>query len=381
VTDLVEGPNPARVRPTRRVKGFDFFCGAGGLTRGLFDADVDVLAGVDDDARLQRTYENNNHPSRFECLDVREVDAHQLRKKYGVRRNDVVLYAACTPCQPFSSLNQRRSGRDERDGLLLAFAEVIRQVPPDFVLVENVPGLGTASYGGEIFAEFVSILTALGFHPPDSKPLDAQHFGVPQVRMRFLLLASRHGPVALPAPNGERATVRDAISGFPPPAESPTRPNLRSVDTAFGPDGREADHAWPNHVVRPLKREHRCIVEAIPVDGGSRADVEDASILLACHQRTPKLHRDVFGRMAWDQPSPTLTCRCTDVYCGRFAHPAEPRGLSLREAAAIQTFPPDYRFYGTFFHASAQIGNAVPPRLARRLGETVVAAASQAGLL
>ena len=96
------------------------------------------------------------------------------------------------------------------------------------------------------------------------------------------------------------------------------------------------DEATLNHVSRHLYPNHRRILEAIPKDGGGRADVADVSILLKCHQERPNVHKDVFGRMSWDQPSPTLTGRCIDVYCGRFAHPEQDRGISLREAAALR---------------------------------------------
>src|SRR5262249_49760332 len=107
--------------------------------------------------------------------------------------------------------------------------------------------------------------------------------------------------------------------------------------------------------------------------------VQDQSILLKCHQKNPKVHKDVFGRMKWDGPAPTLTGRCTDVYCGRFTHPEQDRGISLREAAAIQTFADDYKFHGTYFHIAKQIGNAVPVKLARALGDTILEAAFKMG--
>jgi DNA (cytosine-5)-methyltransferase 1 len=129
----------------------------------------------------------------------------------------------------------------------------------------------------------------------------------------------------------------------------------------------------PNHVARPLKPHHKKLVHAVPKDGGSRVDVKDQSLLLECHRHRPKVHKDVFGRMWWDQPAPTLTCRCTDVYCGRFVHPDQDRGLSLREAAALQTFPDDYEFHGSsVFHIAGQIGNAVPVQLAKRLGRALL---------
>jgi DNA (cytosine-5)-methyltransferase 1 len=341
----------------RSIKCFDFFCGAGGLTRGLLDAGIEVLCGVDNEERLKETYETNNVPSLFEHADIADVDIFELRDRFGMADSDLSVYAACTPCQPFSTLNQRR-GKDERKELLLQFAEIVRMAPPDFVLVENVPGLGNA-YGREVYSKFLALLDDAGLVYRDAQRLDAQHFGVPQIRKRFLLIASRHAPIALPEPSTDAVkTVRSAIASLPNPG-SPGAP--------------------PNHEARPLKDHHRLIVEAIPHDGGSRADVVDTSVLLDCHQRNPKVHKDVFGRMSWDKPAPTLTCRCTDVYCGRFVHPEKDRGLTLREAAALQSFPEDYEFHAdSMYFAARQVGNAVPVELARRLGETVVSAASTA---
>lgn len=337
------------------IKALDFFCGAGGLTRGLLDAGLKVLAGIDNDDRLRETYETNNEPSRFVCEDVTALDIESLRKRLGISKGDMVLYAACTPCQPFSTLNQRR-GKDERKSLLLSFAELVRKAPPDFVLVENVPGLNNA-YGREIHDAFVKVLDEVGLEHRAGALVDAKDYGVPQIRKRYIMLASRHGEISLPSRQpGRKPTVRTALKDYPRPVF-------------------DGEPELPNHVAREPKPHHLTILKAIPRDGGSRSDVKDTSILLPCHQKTPHLHKDVFGRMAWSEPSPTLTCRCTDVYCGRFAHPVENRGLSLREAAALQTFRDDYTFHGTFFHIAAQIGNAVPVRLARRLGDAVVASA------
>lgn len=332
------------------MKAFDFFCGAGGLTRGLLDAGIEVLCGVDSDSRLRSTYEANNRPSRFEHADIADIEITELRKRYEVGAERIV-YAACTPCQPFSTLNQRR-GNDDRKELLSVFADIVAAAPPDFIVVENVPGLGNA-YGREVYRNFLATLDAHGFSH-DARKLDAQDYAVPQVRKRFLLIAARHGSIRLPdGDQGPPPTVRDAIAALPAP---------------------DAPHAPPNHVFRTPKEQHLKILRAVPHDGGSRADVEDISVLLDCHRRNPGVHRDVFGRMAWGRAAPTMTCRCTDVYCGRFAHPTQDRGLTLREAAAIQTFRDDYAFEGTFHHIGAQIGNAVPVRLAERLGQTLVEA-------
>ena len=336
------------------IKAIDFFCGAGGLTRGLLDAGINVVAGVDNDERLRDTYERNNKPSLFVKKDIAEIDIEALRKKVGVQPTDTTLYAACTPCQPFSTLNRTKVD-DNQKALLLVFAEIVAQSPPDFVIVENVPGLNNA-IGLDIYKRFEAVLVGQGFKA-DAALLDAKHFGVPQTRRRFILIASTHGLARLPAPTtAERPrTVREHIGKYP-----------RLAD---GEDSAE----YANHAARALPLHHRRIVEAVPPNGGSRRDVEDTSILLKCHQERPDAHKDVFGRMAWDAPSPTLTCRCTDVYCGRFIHPEQHRGISLREAAALQTFDDSYEFFGSsFLEKSRQIGNAVPVRLAKELGKAVI---------
>lgn len=346
-----------REEDRRRVVGLDFFCGAGGVTRGLRDAGVEVLAGVDNDERLRETYESNNKPSRFVCEDIRTVDIGRLRTDVGLEDSDIVVYAACTPCQPFSTLNQHR-GVDDRKDLLLVFGRLVAECPPDFVFVENVPGLGNA-YGREVFEEFKRLLAEAGLIHVVAEKVDAQDHGVPQVRKRFLLLASRHAVVDLPKalPDAPR-TVQQAIGHFGQPVF-------------------EGKPPMPNHIARRPRPHHAALIATVPHDGGSRSDVRDQTLLLECHRKAPTVHKDVFGRMWWDRPSPTLTARCTDVYCGRFAHPEQDRGLSLREAAALQTFSDDYVFHGTFFHCAQQIGNAVPVALAARIGDVLMAAAGE----
>ena len=337
------------------IKAIDFFCGAGGLTRGLLDAGIEVLAGVDNDERLRETYIHNNEPSCFINRDINKIQIHRLRETLGIQDGDTTLYAACTPCQPFSTLN-RLQGKDERKILLLAFAKIVEECPPDFIIVENVPGLNNA-IGKEIYLKFLETLKKCGFSE-DADLLDAKHFGVPQTRKRFILVASRRGSISLPAPETDAnrfATVRECIGKYPAIA------------------GGESSQDYPNHVSRKLKPHLLRIVKAVPKDGGSRRDVADTSILLDCHQRNPNVHKDVFGRMAWDAPSPTLTCRCADVYCGRFTHPEQDRGISLREAAALQTFDDNYEFFGTsLIGVSRQIGNAVPVKLAEQLGKSII---------
>ena len=336
------------------IKAIDFFCGAGGLTRGLLDAGISVVAGVDNDDRIRKTYASNNAPSRFIASDIKDIDIHDLSEELSIDSKDPTLYAACTPCQPFSTLNTMYA-EDGRKSLLLDFAEIVKQAPPDYIIVENVPGLNNA-VGKDIYKQFEETLKSKGFRI-DADKLDAKEFGVPQTRKRFIMVASRHGSPRLPDPTTREQfkTVGDYIRKFP------------NID-----HGEESDE-YKNHVARKLLPHHLRIVKAVPPSGGSRGDVKDTSILLECHRKNPKAHKDVFGRMAWDLPAPTLTCRCTDVYCGRFIHPEQHRGISLREAAALQTFEDQYEFFGSsILEKARQIGNAVPVKLAKLLGESIL---------
>ena len=204
----------------------------------------------------------------------------------------------------------------------------------------------------------MEVLEACGFSDPAADLVDAKHFGVPQARKRFILLAAKKGSISLPIPqtdSNQFVTVRKCIEKYPAITDG------------------EASKNYSNHVARKLKPHHKRIVKAVPKDGGSRRDIIDTSILLKCHQKKPNAHRDVFGRMTWDKPGPTLTSRCTDIYSGRFTHPEQDRGISLREAAALQTFEDNYEFFGTSIGEIArQIGNAVPVKLAEYLGKSII---------
>ena len=336
------------------IKAIDFFCGAGGLTRGLLNAGIAVVAGVDNDERNRSTYERNNRPSRFIPADISNIDISTLRDDLQIKSTDITLYAACTPCQPFSTLNTMHAA-DDRKVLLLNFSEIVENAPPDYIIVENVPGLGNA-FGRDVYRQFEKTLKRVGFRI-DADMLDAKEFGVPQTRKRFILVASRHTQPHLPNPTTKDRykTVGNCIRRYP--SIVPGEQSIR----------------YKNHVARKLQAHHKRIVEAVPLDGGSRSDIADTSLLLKCHQKNPSVHKDVFGRMSWDLPAPTLTCRCTDVYCGRFIHPEQHRGISLREAAALQTFDDDYEFFGdSILEQARQIGNAVPVAMAKLLGDSVL---------
>ena len=327
-----------------RVTCVDLFCGAGGLTRGLLDAGIQVVRGVDMDATAMKTYEQNNPCAEFVHADIREISPERIMR--GVGRSGGFLLAGCAPCQPFSG-HAPKSVADERRSLIESVGTLVESILPDYVLVENVPGFRE---GNPHQTAFLGILSANGYCV-DERIVDAKDYGVPQIRKRYVLLASKGKRIEIPGGCGERQTVRDAISGFPEIEAGQSSPDV-------------ANHAAAGLSDRLLKR-----LKLTPPDGGSRRNTP-RSVWTDCHLKHTG-HTDTYGRMRWDAPAPTLTCRCISLSNGRFGHPAQHRAISVREAAAIQTFGNDYVFYATKNRNAAHIGNAVPPRMARALGEAI----------
>ncbi|MGI8908107.1 MAG: DNA cytosine methyltransferase [Candidatus Sumerlaeaceae bacterium] len=339
---------------------FDFFCGAGGLTRGLLDSGIKVLAGFDKEASCEESYKTNNGDAKFICTDICDITLGKLIKLNPDARNfRNVIFAGCAPCQPFSS--HRRAKTFTRDAtLLLQFGRLVKAARPGWVLIENVPGMAKIK-GFSAFRRFLATLASCDYEV-DYGVLDAKQFGVPQTRRRLVLLASRHVPVTLPKPKfgpvlRPYRTVRQAITHFP---------QL--------PAGGACDEI-PNHVASVITQLNLERLAATPIDGGTRA-AWPAHLHLKCHSGGYAGHTDVYGRMAWDEPSPTLTGKCNSISNGRYGHPTQHRAISLREAAAIQSFPDGYQFFGSMGEVATQIGNAVPVKLAHELGKHIIGLAA-----
>lgn len=330
----------------------DFFCGCGGTSLGFQHAGMNVAVGIDIDPMAGATFMANFPRARFSKVDIRDLGTEDLAKLLPPRP---WLFSGCAPCQPFSKQNSARRARDSRRTLLDHFGRHVSALRPEYVFVENVPGLQRIGHGGP-FGRFQRTLKDGGYHS-ESGVLPALWFGVPQLRERLVVLASRLGPISLPEPTHGHGrlpftTVRQWIGSLPPleagqtdPHDSVHRasalsaPNIRRIQTTPEGSGRES---WPDE------------------------------LLLMCH-RGHKGHGDVYGRLAWGKPAAGITTRCISLSNGRFGHPAQDRALSAREAACLQTFPLNYKFLGTLTSMAVQIGNAVPPLMARCVGETFMA--------
>jgi DNA (cytosine-5)-methyltransferase 1 len=336
--------------------GIDFFSGAGGLTRGLVEAGVPVALGIDIDAGCRETYERNNPGSRFVHADVRRLDVRQVERALGRVDRDELLIAACAPCQPFAQLN--RSGRDERATLLGRMARFVEALMPGQIFVENVPGLARVRASSTL-SRFRNTLMRLGYGYWEGV-LDAKAYGVPQTRRRFIIIA-----------------VRD-VEPTPPPATHGTAPDLQPYETVANAinaypalEAGEVHPAVPNHRAARLSPLNLERIRHTPHDGGDRTAWPE-HLWLNCHRNGYTGHTDVYGRMHWHRPAPTLTCKCHSLTNGRYGHPEQDRAISFREAARLQSFGDDYVFHTEIQgQLATQIGNAVPVRLATAVGRHI----------
>lgn len=328
--------------PRKRPVAIDLFSGSGGLTLGLKNAGFRVIGAVDCDSLAAETYRVNHNNTILWEKDIKDLSVSEVMSRLKLKLGELDLLAGCPPCQGFSSirtLNGKRDIDDPRNDLVFEILRFVRGLDPKAIMMENVPGLAK----DERLHSFCREIENLGYSCA-CNVLDAACFGVPQRRLRMVLLAGKFGPIKFAAPDTPRCTVREAISALPPAGNS-----------------RDCLHDLPE------KRSNRItnLIKKIPKNGGSRVDLGSEN-QLECHKKCNGF-RDVYGRMSWDRQAPTITGGCVNPSKGRFLHPEENRAITLREAALLQTFPPNY-----FFSlrrgktpAAELIGNALPPEFIR----------------
>jgi DNA (cytosine-5)-methyltransferase 1 len=340
--------------PAPDLVAVDLFCGAGGLSYGLQQAGVAVAAGIDIDPACEYPFECNVE-SPFLKMDVRDVTADHLERLW--RHNSVRLLAGCAPCQPFSMYRRGQDTSSEEQWSLLAeFGRLVRETEPELVTMENVPRIGSA----RIFQDFVGLLDERGYHV-DYRSCNGVDYGLAQRRRRVVLLASRLGPIEITPrrrAGSSPRTVRDEIASLPP---------LRSGET---------DLDDPLHRTRRLSEINLRRMKASTPGGTWEQWPEE--LRAPCHRKASgATFRNVYARMEWDKPAPTITTLAFNFGTGRFGHPEQDRVISLREAAMLQGFPATYRFVAPqrpvhMTRIGRLIGNAVPPPLGRAVGETLV---------
>lgn len=340
------------------LKAIDFFCSIGGMTNGFRQAGVNVIAGIDIDPTCKETYEFNNPGSKFIKADVKAYSFKALREAAGIKtKDDDLIFIGCSPCQYWTIINTDKTKSKNSRNLLGDFQRFVEYFKPGFVVVENVPGILKRKKASGL-DKFIESLEGLEYNVAYGVE-NANDFGVPQTRRRFLLLASRVVEVELPKGDSKkRTTVRDFIgvkNGFPK-IEAGHRDKTDFLHTACSLSAEN------------LKRIH-----ITSHDGGTRESWRsNPDLQIKAYKGKDESFKNVYGRMSWGKPAPTITTRFNSLSNGRFGHPDEDRALSLREGATLQTFPKKYSFKEKSLSKIAKhIGNAVPPELARRIAKSI----------
>lgn len=328
------------------------FCGAGGMALGLIESKVDVRLAFDIDPAAVETY-RCNISDHVRVMDIRNVDGRRILEELKLARLD--LLSGGPPCQGFSK--QKRGAHeavDERNGLIREYARLVRETNARAFLFENVE-----IFGQKRGADFIGhIERALSEYRIYKYFVCSSDFGLAQRRGRFLMIGiHKSEPAIIPVLGGEsrKQTIRDVIGTIPPPPE----------------DGTEHP-SIPNHIKCRITKLNEQRIKHVPPGGGWRSIPRH--LRLDCHKNVDASKGgwpDVYGRLEWSGQCPTITAGFDSFTRGRYAHPEEHRSLTLHEGARLQGFPAHYRFYGTRYDMRVQIGNAVPPPVAKAASEAV----------
>lgn len=354
-----------------KFKAIDLFCGAGGLSIGLKKSGFRLCLGVDIDEKALKTYKCNLKRTKVLKEDIKKVTGEKITELTGINRRDNFLLAGCPPCQGFSSLG-KRDANDEKNELVYEYIRIINELEPSFILMENVPGMSTG-VGKEIFKNVVKELEE-NYHV-EYATLNAADFGVPQIRKRLVLHGIRNDVYdnlgldkekqkILPKSTHSKekkkgyrkwVTVRKAIFDLP----------------ILGAGESYDDGIIKNHKARSLSETNIERLQEIRLHGGNREMISE-ELQLECHKKENVSYTDTYGIIDPDKPAPTITSGCTIISKGRYCHPTQNRGLSIREAARLQSFDDKFEFQGNMGEMSLQIGNAVPPKLAQASGKVII---------
>lgn len=362
-----------RKKPT----AIDLFCGVGGITQALKDAGFRVLCGIEYDEHIAESY-RKNHDNELIVNDIRKVSVEEVLSKTGIVPGKLDLLAGCPPCQTFSKHSKGKKSKDLRNYLVFQYYRMIRSLRPKYIFMENVPGFRNNS---KIFNEIVNVLD--NGKNREGRPqyylhfekVNAADYGVPQHRERFVLVGVRKDLVDN---KDEIKSIYAKPTHINPDlwtAQSKLEKWIPLKEVIYGLEKIEAGKSSNTdslHKAAALSDLNLLRLKNTPLNGGSRTNWpqkainskgEEVELWLECHKKKNVGYKDVYGRMNYNKVAPTLTGGCCAISKGRFGHPEQHRAISLREAALIQTFPPDYEFTGQFMNIALQIGNAVPVRL------------------
>lgn len=366
----------------RRWSAIDLFCGAGGLSEGFRQAGFHVLAGNDFDSVAGETFAASHAEAQFLAGPIEGLTARDFLGATGLSRGELDCLVGGPPCQAFSVYNHQRGMHDRRSGLFREYLRIVHGLLPKWVVMENVTGI-TSAGNGQAVDTIISSLGQLGYSV-ETQILRAEEYGVPQERRRIFFVGNRLGlPVKWPAPTHGKGleppvTVWDAIGDLPslrngqipsPPVAYRLPPRSEYQASLRGGSQSVLNHSAP--CLSPINVMRMKYIR----EGGSWRDVP-FELLPAGMKRARRCdHTKRYGRLRKEGLSSTILTKC-DIHWGAYIHPEQDRVLSVREAARLQSFPDTFEFSGSRTAQYVQVGNAVPPLLAKRLGLALKEAAS-----
>ena len=342
-----------------QINAVDFFCSGGGMSFGMQQAGVNIIAGIDFDKNCEETYKANIKGAEFIHADIFELKETELEEKLSLKKNDDnLLLIGCSPCQFWSIINTDREKSRKSKDLLKEFRRFVEYFMPGYVVVENVPGVLRRKEESGL-EDFINWLKnndyAVHFDVHE-----VSNYCVPQHRRRFTLIANRiSGQVIEPIKVQEKKiTVRDVIG---------EKNGFSKIEAGH------KDNTDFMHTVAGLSEINLRRLECTEKNGGTRLSYVDTDLAPNCHRNKKNGFKDTYGRMFWDRPAPTITTKFFSISNGRFAHPEENRAISLREGAILQSFPKSYIFKTKCIANTARmIGNAVPPKYAEAIGKAII---------
>ncbi len=361
-----------------KPKIVDLFSGAGGLSHGFRKAGFKVLAGIDKEEDFIKSFEHSHPESTGIVADLAEKQAAELLEEEGITAEDVDLVVGGPPCKGFSTVGDREQS-DDRNKLVREFAHALDALEPEMFLMENVTGLTSMEdeHGNKVIDELEKLFERYGYSI-QHEILKASHYGVPQHRKRLFMIGMKeekdfsfpektHGSKeSIGTYSGDlkqQLTVEDAISDLPSlDAGEEATEYIEEPETDYQErlrNGQEEllNHKTPNHSDKVLER-----LRNVP-QGGNHKDLPDE---LQLNSGYP----NIYGRLDPKKPADTITGNFGTVSApGKFINPWDDRALTVREGARLQSFPDDYRFFGSQSRQYKQVGHAVPPLLAEKIAE------------
>lgn len=345
-----------------KKKFIDLFSGAGGMSCGLELAGLQCLLGIDNDQQAIETFKHNHKNAQAICGNISEISIDQIQESINYQKIDLICGGP--PCQGFSTIGQGNNS-DERNFLFLEFLRIVKALEPDYIIMENVTGL-LANKNENFVKTILRSFNDLGY-TIDVKVLSAHHYGVPEKRRRTIFLGNRFGVKNI---YPEKMFEESGKSNF----KLPLPKTVGSVfDSLLTIEGEILNHDLTKaQISNDLERER---IAHIPQGKSVRYERDQTAYLPKelwfdidwKNIREQRFREAKLNRLALDSCSGTINTSKATYY-----HPTENRYLTTREAAAIQSFPNNFLFCGTVAKQWKQIGNAVPPLLAKALGESVL---------